>query len=184
MRRKFVINALFVVTAMSVLMLTGCTDMQTMDAPVSNTALNTTETAAPSSPPPPPIVNAKHATLTNLNLNNAGNQITIKPGKLIQASLNYSYNCPNCKRDLSNQIIVGLARRSAQACIYNGGVEGQGIANFELKVPAKPGKYEVRFRVLQAADCKEALRAGWGSEDSPSSETTIGRIIASKKAES
>jgi hypothetical protein len=57
------------------------------------------------------------------------------------------------------------------------------LADFTLKVPAKPGKYEVRFRGVQAMDCTEALKAGWNSDNSPSKETTIGWIIASKKAD-
>jgi hypothetical protein len=173
---------IFVTSSVSALVMVGCADTQTTPPDYSQPLAQQT-VEAPATPPPPPIVSSKHATLTNLNLNNLGNQITIKPGRSIQATINYAYNCPKCKPDLGNQIIIGLARRSAQVCIYNGGVQGQGAANFELRVPAKPGKYDIRFRVLQAADCNEALRAGWGDDNSPSSDTTIGRIIASKKAE-
>jgi len=180
MLKKYVVNALFLCV------LSGCSDMQTttLPDPVQPLAMKSVEADTTSSPlpPPPPIVSAKYATLTNLRLNNIGNEITIKPGSSIGATLNYAYHCPSCKSTVNNQIIIGLARRSAQACIYDGGIEGQGTAQFELKVPAKPGKYEIRFRVLQARDCNEALKVGWGDDNSPSRETTIGKIVASKKA--
>jgi hypothetical protein len=130
-----------------------------------------------------PIVNYKHVTLTNLNMNNQGDHITIKPGRSIQATMNYAYHCTNCHNSLNNQIIIGLARRSAQVCIYNGGPQAQGVASFNLKVPAKPGIYDVRFRGLQAVDCTQALKAGWNADNSPSKETTIGTIKVSRKAE-
>lgn len=182
---KKTMSILFVLTGMSSFLLTGCADtgtvaMQDYDQGKPFAFKSSDE---PTLPAPPPTVNARHVTLTNLNLNNMGNQITTKPGKYIQATLNYAYHCTNCKSDSGNQIIIGLAHRSAQVCIYDGGVQGQGSANFELKVPAKPGKYDIRFRALQAADCDTALRTGWGYDDSPSKETTIGRIIASKKAD-
>lgn len=182
MLNRRTLNSLFVVSSMSGLMMTGCADLQST-VPDNSQSLAQQAMQAPVTPAPPPIVSARHATLTDLNLNNVGNQIIIKPGRSIQATLNYAYNCSSCNPNLNNQIIIGLANRSAQACIYNGGMQGQGSANFELRVPAKPGKYDIRFRVLQADDCNQALRAGWGTDDSPSSETTIGRIIASKKAE-
>jgi hypothetical protein len=175
-----------ITTGATVLAINGCAETQYAEpAPAmasSQQVLSQKPVEAPAAPQPP-IVNSRHVTLTDLNLNSQGNQIIIKPGKTVTATLNYAYNCQSCKPNLSSQIIIGLANRSAQACIYNGGAEGQGSANFELRVPVKPGKYEIRFRAMQAADCAEALKTGWGSDNSPSKETTIGRIIASKKAE-
>lgn len=183
-----------VLTGMSAFMMAGCADMQTMPAqtqPVSTSsneavmALHSTEATSASVVTPvvrPPVVNDRNVSLTDLNMNNQGNQITIKPGKTVQATLSYVYHCSKCKSNLGNQIIVGLAKRSAQACIYNGGLQGQGMANFSLKVPAKPGRYDVRYRGLQAMDCDEALKAGWSAEDTPSRETTIGTITVSRKA--
>ncbi len=168
------------------MMISACSDMEMtgrnephMQTPPQMLA----QTAEPELPPPPPVVNYREATLTNLSLNNTGNQLVIKPGQSIQAKLDYDFHCVKCNQTSNSQIIVGLANRSAQACIYDGGSRAQGTANFELKVPAKPGKYEVRFRILQATDCTEALKAGWGADNSPSRETTIGNIIASKKAD-
>lgn len=186
MTRKFYLH-FTLLSVISILILTGCggfNELPLLDdgQPVTFETPATTDVAAPRQAPPP-IVNYKHVTLNNLNLNNQGNEIMIKPGKSIQATLNYAYNCSNCSQNSNNQIIIGLANRSAQACIYNGGPQGQGSANFELKVPAKPGRYDVRFRALQAADCNEALKAGWGADDSPSRETTIGKITVSRKAE-
>jgi hypothetical protein len=129
----------------------------------------------------PPIVSNQHVTLSHLNMNNEGSRILVKPQSIVQVLVQYSYHCPNCVADLNNQIIVGLANRSAQACIYNGRSSGQGYAEFTLKAPAKPGKYDVRFRGLQAADCAQALKAGWQANNSPTNEATIGTIFVSKK---
>jgi hypothetical protein len=176
-----------IATSMGVLVINGCAETQSPQAIITASnqptpLQNQPETVA-ALPPPPPIVNSRNVSLTDLNLDNQGRQIIVKPGKTVPVTLNYAYNCPNCKPELGNQIIVGLANRSAQACIYDGGAQGQGSANFELKVPVKPGKYEIRFRILQAANCAEALKAGWGADNSPAKENTIGRIIASKRAE-
>ena len=185
MMKKWIINSLPVtaLSIMSAVVLVGCAEMQNMPTEMQ---MNEQTLAAENDAAPvevkPPIVNYKYATVTNLNMNNQGSQITIKPGQVIQTTLNYAYHCPKCDQNLNNQIIIGLANRSAQACIYNGGPEGQGTANFNLKVPAKPGRYDVRFRAVQATDCASALKA-WDSDDSPTKQTTIGMITASKKAE-
>lgn len=128
--------------------------------------------------------NNKSVTLSGLMLNQAGNQVVVKPASTVKASVHYVYHCTNCYKTLNNQIIVGLANRSAQVCIYSGGPDAEGTAEFELKVPAKAGKYDVRFRGLQAVDCAAALKAGWREDDSPAKTTTIGVITASNKSES
>lgn len=129
----------------------------------------------------PPVVNHNDAVLTDLNMNNEGRQVVVKPGSKVHATVHYVYHCFNCYSNQNSQIIVGLARRSAQACIYHGGPHSEGMASFVLQAPAKPGKYDVRYRILQAADCSEALDAGWNAATSPSKETTIGVVIATKK---
>lgn len=115
--------------------------------------------------------------VSTLTMDSQGNQVIAKPSQRIQASANYIYNCPNCKSDAVNQILVGLAGRSAQACIYNGGAHGDGVANFLLKAPAKQGTYDVRFRFAQANNCEEALKNWWNVGTAPTKETTIGQII-------
>lgn len=168
------------ITSISAFIMVGCADME-MQHP--NNQAEVKAPAIEGMPVQAPIVSNEHVTITDLNMNNQGNQIIIKPGKTVDASLHYSYHCPNCYKSLSNQIIVGLAKRSAQACVYDGGLEGQGVAHFTLKVPAKPGQYDVRFRALQAPDCHAALKAGWNADTSPSKATTIGTIRVSRKAE-
>lgn len=194
MTMKFVINSLraTIIMSMSAMAVIGCSNNVTQPSGTQPMALNAQQAAstpgstasmlASTAAPTPPIVNYKHVMLTNLNMENQGSQITIKPGRSIHATMNYVYNCPDCNSSLNNQIIVGLAGRSAQACIYSGGAQGQGTADFVLKMPAKPGKYEVRFRGVQAMDCTEALKAGWNADNTPTKETTIGKIIVSRKA--
>lgn len=182
-------NAAMIMSWMA-LILTSCSSSMSIQpnadqSLVANTSTATTVAASTkenAEAPPPPIVNDKNVTLTNLNMENQGNEIMVKPGRSIHATMNYTYNCTDCKADRNSQIIVGLAGRSAQACIYNGGTQGQGSADFTLKMPAKPGRYEVRFRGLQAADCAEALKAGWNADNTPKKESTIGKIIVSRKA--
>jgi hypothetical protein len=135
----------------------------------------------PDTRPHPPTVSDKYLRLDQLNMNGQGGRIVIKPGNTVNATLNFAFHCTTCKPGSTNQIIIGLAKRSAQACIYQGGPEAQGTADFTLKVPAKPGRYDVRFRGLQARDCQEALSAGWDADTSPGKEATIGMIIVSKK---
>jgi len=174
----------FLLLVWGALVLAGCAHMQT--TPMQDEEQGIANDPADSTPAEvkPPIVNYRHVSLTDLNMNSQGNRITIKPGNVVQATLNYAYHCSNCRQDSNNQIIIGLANRSAQTCIYNGGPQGQGAANFELRVPAKPGRYDVRFRGLQAQDCAAALKAGWGADDTPPQETTIGKIIVSRKTDS
>lgn len=171
-----------------VMAITGCIEQGMRQAPIGRqisplfNETNVTPQITECMDDSPPIVNSEYITLSNFNMNDQGKEVTIKPGTMINASINYDYHCPDCKENLGNQIIIGLAKRSAQACIYNGRSDGQGIANFVLKAPAKPGKYEVRFRAVQTLDCNEALKAPWNADNSPTKETTIGMIVASKKA--
>lgn len=178
----------FALCMASAVMLAGCANQgmqgDGLASPHYNGRANTVATARQEEPPAKkiPVANARYAKLTALSLNNTGTvEATIQPGKTAQVSLHYNLNCPEC-RSPSSQIIVGLAKRSAQACIYQGGPQGEGVANFVLKAPAKPGKYEIRFRILQAADCAEALKEGWNADNSPARETTIGTLIVSRKA--
>lgn len=169
-----------VITSASAFIMVGCADME-MQNP--NIQAVPKAPAIEGMPVQATIVSNEHVTLTDLNMNNQGNQIIIKPGKSVEATLHYDYHCPNCYKTLNNQIIVGLAKRSAQACVYDGGQQGKGIAHFTLKMPAKPGQYDVRFRALQAPNCNAALKAGWNADTSPSKATTIGTVRVSRKAE-
>lgn len=165
-------------TVITMFMLSSCSNMQTSSDPYTYVADKTavSNTSATTG------VSYKNVTLSKLDLNQSGSEVIVKPGSTVQATVHYKYQCSQCYKTLNNQIIVGLANRSAQACIYDGGMQGEGVAEFKLKAPAKPGKYEVRFRGLQAVDCAAALKAGWRADDSPTKVTTVGVITASRKA--
>lgn len=178
----------FVVMTLNTFMLVSCSNesfwMQKVAWEDTNKINNAPTLSSAYSPPEimyQKVASSEEVTLSDLNMNNQGNQITIKPGQTINATSQYVYHCKTCVPEMNNQIMVGLAGRSAQACIYNGGKEGQGSAEFSLKVPAKPGKYDVRFRAIQAVDCTEALKIGWNAETSPSKAATIGTIVVSRK---
>lgn len=115
-------------------------------------------------------------TLIGLNLNNAGDHIIVNPGAFIPAVAAYTYNCPDCKADSLNQIIIGIDGIGAQRCIYNGGIFGQGIAYFQLAAPRVPGTYHVRFRYAQGWDCADALKNWWNVNHAPSQAANIGTI--------
>lgn len=122
----------------------------------------------------------QQAKLAGFNMNDQGSQITVRPRQIIHAVVSYEYNCLQCKSYSINQIVVGIAGRSAQACIYQGDVRGTGTARFELKAPALSGEYDVRFKSVQASGCQEALST-WHADESPAREATIGKIIVQQK---
>lgn len=175
---------LFHLAGMTVLMvmLSACSSTKTVAPEPLTYVANQDMGSHAEQTPGPPNVSYKNVVLSNLDLNRSGESVTVKPGSEVTATLRYQYHCKQCYQSLNNQIIIGLANRSAQACIYNGGPSAEGAAEFKLKAPAKPGKYEIRFRGLQASDCQAALRAGWNADNSPSKSTTIGVITVSRKA--
>src|SRR5262245_58194465 len=124
----------FILSGVSAVLMAGCSQLQTMEGQDMAQAQVPVQRPVAYQPPPPPIVNYRYVTLSGLTLNNLGNEIIIKPGETIRASVNYAYHCQSCKPDSASQIIIGLAFRSAQACIYDGGTNAQGTATFGLKV--------------------------------------------------
>jgi hypothetical protein len=167
----------YFITSISLLTLAACTNNQIVTQPTNGPTSEPLVIATKTYP-----VQNQAAALSGLNMNDQGNQVIVQPSSTIKVSTQYIYHCDTCKSDLNNQILVGLGGRSAQACIYNGGAQGQGAADFSLKAPAKPGKYDVRFLPIQAMDCNDALKIGWDADSSPSKVTTVGTILVSRKA--
>lgn len=160
--------------------LVGCSDMP-WDSATPTPLWLTNQSQGAKIPTYPSTVVYQQAKLSGFSMNDQGNEIIVKPRQKIRVTTTYEYNCPNCKAYSANQIIVGIAGRSAQACIYNGDVRGGGAASFELKAPAMSGEYEVRFQSIQASNCQEALANGWDEGHAPSREATIGKIIVQQK---
>lgn len=142
-------------------------------------AANNSEFMSSPAPTPPQVLAtvAQNGNVSAFNMESQGNQFTAKPSQRIKATAAYIYNCTNCKSEMNNQILVGLAGRSAQACIFNGGSHADGVADFLLKAPAKQGTYDVRFRFAQATNCEDALKNWWNLGNSPAKDSTIGQII-------
>jgi len=159
--------------SISAFILVGCSESNMFDQ--QTTAQNNPQ-ATQVAGPQQMVGTSKGATLSALNMNSQGSEIESKPSQKISVSVNYTYHCAKCNPTANNQILVGLAGRSAQACIYDGGNTNQGTANFELKTPAVPGAYEVRFRTAQAENCQEALKSWWSVDGTPSQNATIGKI--------
>lgn len=160
--------------AMGALMLTACTrDMYWPQGAqnMSQAAPNMPQTLSG---------HAQYASMSSLKMNNQGSEALSEPEKEISATAAWNYDCPACNATSNNQILVGLAGRSAQACIYDGGNKGSGTASFTLKTPAVPGTYDVRFRSAQAENCQAALKTWWTMGSAPSKAATIGKITVIK----
>lgn len=115
--------------------------------------------------------------LSDFTLHNQENVVRVAPGEKISAFTQYIYDCPGCQRGSSNQIIVGIAgQNQAQACIYNGSIQGSGSSQFTLTAPDEPGIYYIRFRYAQAYECDTAL-GWWRVDGEPTSEANIGAIV-------
>ena len=125
-----------------------------------------------------PFTESGRYTVRGLRLGGQGNQV-VAPGGRLPGERELAHNCPSCGGAV-NQIIVGLAGEPrAQACIYNGGpmTPGWRSARFDLRVPSRPGLYEIRVRYAQAFDCRAAL--DWWRVDrpnGPTEEATIGTV--------
>jgi len=118
------------------------------------------------------------AKLTNLTLNNNSNVVIVNPEQKINGSTNYTYNCAGCQGGSINQIIVGIAgQNNAQACIYNGSIQGSGSSTFTLTAPNVPGIYYIRFRYAQAYGCEQGALGWWRIDKAPTAEANIGIII-------
>nr|MDJ0596922.1 hypothetical protein [Pleurocapsa sp. MO_226.B13] len=130
---------------------------------------------------PPKIPNQAtygQVTLSEFTLNNKGNVVNATPGEKINVSANYIYDCPECQRGAINQIIVGIAgENSAQACIYNGGIQGSSSNQFTLTAPNEPGIYDIRFRYAQAYGCEQGALDWWRVDGEPTAEANIGAIV-------
>ena len=91
----------------------------------------------------------------------------------------YLYYCPICQSGSINQIIIGIAGKGAQACLYNGGTEAQGSTYFNITAPQKPGVYKIRFRYAPAYQLPNAVKSWWNVDHAPTPQATVG-IIAVK----
>ena len=130
---------------------------------------------------PPKIPNQAtygQVSLSEFTLNNKGNVVSAAPGEKISVSANYVYDCPECQGGSINQIIVGIAgENSAQACIYNGSIQGAGSKKFTLTAPNEPGTYYIRFRYAQAFGCEEGALGWWRVDGEPTAKANIGAIV-------
>ena len=115
-------------------------------------------------------------TLFGLNLNNQGKTVTATPEQEINGIVGFIYNCPTCGKRTFNQIIIGIANKGAQACLFNGGIQEQGIRNFKIIAPKEPGFYEIRFRYAQDYDCENAIKSWWDRDGVPGQDATVGYI--------
>ncbi len=121
--------------------------------------------------------NNAQAQLGELKLNGQGNILSVRPGARVSASAKFVYDCTDCTAGSQNQILIGLAGRGAQACIYSGGIQGEGRADFELTAPPYAGVYCIRFRPSQAASSRHAINNWWNIDGAPPATATIGALI-------
>lgn len=96
----------------------------------------------------------------NLNINNQGNRVTVKPGASLDMVFDYSVgnqpDCPGC----ITQVLWGIDNRY-MGCVYNGnpGIcsnPKQGRYTEKAKAPAAPGTYQVYLHPDQNYSCNPA----------------------------
>ena len=152
------------------------TSTRAVDEPIITITPTSSATPTPSSETLPPTLTPTHTpsptwtptpttsfiaadvVVTNLNLNNSGNSLTISPGSEIIGTLNYEVwsqtNCPGCEI----QIVIGI-NGDAQDCAYHdkpGIYPGEaGNGDFRLTAPTTPGTYEIRYQMTFELSCAD-----------------------------
>jgi Caspase domain len=97
----------------------------------------------------------------SLNMNGAGNNISVKPGQTIQMEIDYSLanqsSCPTCFSQLmlgyDNQYLVCLFDGTPGVCPAG----STGRASYRFTAPAIPGTYKIAYNFTQDYSCKPAL---------------------------
>ena len=120
-------------------------------------------------------------TVRNVNLAGQGPVVHLARGGVIEGTLDVRHDCPGCGGAI-NQVIVGLGGEAqAQACVYNGGARTRGFrrVQFQLRIPNRPGTYEVRARYAQAYSCERGALGWWRVDrpQGPAASSNIGVVI-------
>ncbi len=112
-------------------------------------------------------------TLSNVRLNGGGNVAHVAPGAKLNLAATWSIQDSGCCVD---QIIVGIAPDSPQACLFDGFVPANGAAGdsiVTLTAPSAPGTYTVRFHYGQANGCDLGW---WGVNGAPTEMVDVAAI--------
>ena len=88
------------------------------------------------------------------------NKVSVSSGGTYTISANFIEFCKYCGDDSLNQIIIGLSKDlKAQACIWNGSSNSNGVVQQSIKitVPDEEGIYYIRAMHTQDYTCSSAL---------------------------
>lgn len=97
----------------------------------------------------------------SLNMNGAGNNISVKPGQTVQMDMDYylanQSSCPTC----FSQIMMGYDNQYL-VCLFDGtpGIcpaGSTGRTSYRFTAPAIPGTYKIAYNFTQDYSCKPAL---------------------------
>lgn len=120
------------------------------------------------------------ATLKHLQLNGHSRAVVAKPGERIECLVECSLDPLKCSPLHLYRVVVGIKGEGAQTTIANefGLAARETLERFDLIAPAKPGVYEVRFKVVEAAFERSAIDAWKDAKGrEPDATKTIGVII-------
>lgn len=112
-------------------------------------------------------------TLSNVHVNGGGNFAHVAPGAKFNLAATWSIQDSGCCVD---QIIVGVAPDSPQACLFDAFVPANGASGTTVVVltaPVVEGTYTVRFHYGQAVSCDLGW---WGINGKPTAMEDIAAI--------
>jgi hypothetical protein len=119
-------------------------------------------------------------TLSDLSLNGHGRITTVKAGEMVQGTVNCTFDRDLCDKLALYRIVIGIHEMGPLTTIYNGFclLTGKSTEQFSFQAPATSGFYQIRFRVSESFEEKEALD-DWKDRDGnePSSSTVIGILV-------
>ncbi len=97
----------------------------------------------------------------SLNMNGAGNNISVKPGQIVQMEMDYYLANQSSCRTCFSQLMLGYDNQYL-VCLFDGtpGVcptGSTGIASYRFTAPAIPGTYKIAYNFTQDYSCKPTL---------------------------
>lgn len=97
----------------------------------------------------------------SLNMNGAGNNISVKPGQIVQMEMDYYLANQSSCRTCFSQLMLGYDNQYL-VCLFDGtpGVcptGSTGRASYRFTAPAIPGTYKIAYNFTQDYSCKPTL---------------------------
>jgi hypothetical protein len=124
--------------------------------------------------PMAPTIDTARVTLTNIQVNGAGQVAEVAPDATLQITLDYMLSaCTPGQFTLFHQLVVGFSDSTAPGCMVDrvcAPLSGSG--QMELKAPSAPGTYYIAYDVSQAQSCTDQ----WVTSTPPEAARRIAAI--------